>query len=881
MDLMKLRTPHCNRTATFVSAFGLALGLATSLPLRAQDSNPPPPQPSAPAAAIVTSDTAAPAAATGRQRGAAPRGEPSTQPSDADRAAAAQARAARTTARVAAAADANTADETVQMGVFEVKGRTDADGYLQNETTTGTRIAVNINNLPFTVNTITSEFMDDFMLLDPNGGDLSNMASSLSDIDSEGNYQLRGFQGTYLLRDGFYTLGQIDRISIDRIDIIKGPSAAMYGQTTPAGIVNFITKRPKAKREIKVMAAAGSNDFYRGEISINTPLDSKYRVLNLLALGAYQTRNFPSANPYGYQKRKTLFDSLVWKIGDMTQLTTTVSYTLTSGNDPMNATMFLPTVTTGTDIRMGSVATLNKEASLFSQRGNGAPKAREMTQVTTMLEHRFNQVFSARIAGYFYYRSARQLTNTVGLNYQVDSQGRPWINRGSSSGASNNGVKNPTIGVGGEYTSRLTEQGGALQSDLTARYKLFGGRVNATSLIMIDFNDNRRRRLQLQMSQNRFAQIEQETNGLYTGNTVYLDDPDYQYFTPSTSDYTSINRNDDTDYNDLGFFLRQQLYFFNDHLRFYAGIRFDNLHFNQTYGSQFTQAGDGNTTYATYSSNQNSNGFFGNKTTYTQIFNAHANSPCVGVNYQYTRNVALYANYSESFTPNAQNSQMGTKVLPNETGRGWDYGVKLNLIDQTLFCTFGGYYIVRNGVKVVGNATVGAAGDLTDYQTGGNQIAKGVEMDFNWTIGHGLTLLGNYGYVHTEVVKNPNDTSTGNHFVGRPSMGIPAETGMLALKYRFPAPLNGVSATARVTYTGRAYPYSISNAGNVTDITRSWSVPSVALLDLGLGYQFRYARLGHNIRASVRNIGNKIYIDKNGNYQGAGRILLFTYTVTY
>ena len=872
---MKLRTPHCNRTATFVSAFGLALGLAASLPLRAQDSNPPQPQPSALAAAIETTGTAA--ATTGRQRGAAPRGEPSTQPSADERAAAAQSRAARTTARVAAANAA--ADETVQMDVFEVKGRTDADGYLQNETTTGTRIATVINDLPFQVNTITSEFMDDFMLLDPNGGDISNMASSLSDIDSEGNYQLRGFQGTYLLRDGFYTLGQIDRISIDRIDIIKGPSAAMYGQTTPAGIVNFITKRPKAKREVKVMFAAGSGDFYRGEISINTPLGSSYRVLNLLTAGASQTRNFTgggNSNPYGYSKRKALFDSLVWKIGDMTQLTTTVSYTLTQGNDPMNSTMF-----TGTDIRVGSVDTLNKEATLFSQRGPAAPKAREQTQVTTMLEHRFNQVFSARVAGYFYYRSARQLTNTVGLNYHVDSQGNPWINRGSSSNSGNYLVNSdPAIAVGGEYTSRLTEQGGALQSDLTARYKLFGGRVSASSLIMIDFNDNRRRRLQMQMSQNRFAQIEQETNGLYTGNTVYLDDPDYQYFTPSWSDYTSINRNDDTNWVDLGFFLRQQFMFFNDRLRFYAGIRFDNMHFNMTYGDQFTQAGDGNTVFATYSTTQQANGFSGNKTKYTQIYNTHPNSPCVGVNYQYTRNVALYANYSQSFTPNVQSSQMGNKLLPNETGRGWDYGAKFNFLDQNLFFTLGGYYIIRDGVKVIGNLS-NSVSDLVDYQAGGTQLAKGVEMDFNWTIGHGLTLLGNYGYVHTEVIKNPNDTSGGAHFVGRPSMGIPAETGMLALKYRFPAPLNGASATARVTYTGRAYPYSVSNSGGVTDATRSWSVPSVTILDVGLGYQFKYARLGHSLRVSARNITDKVYIDKNGNYQGLGRVLLFTYTITY
>lgn len=55
----------------------------------------------------------------------------------------------------------------------------------------------------------------------------------------------------------------MDRISVDRIDrveIVRGASSALYGSDAMGGVINIITKKPE-KREVTVSAAAGTNEL--------------------------------------------------------------------------------------------------------------------------------------------------------------------------------------------------------------------------------------------------------------------------------------------------------------------------------------------------------------------------------------------------------------------------------------------------------------------------------------------------------------------------------------------------------------------------------------------------------------------------------------------
>ena len=55
---------------------------------------------------------------------------------------------------------------------------------------------------------------------------------------------------------------------LERIEILKGPSSVMYGQISPGGMVNRVTKRPSEDAMNEVEVQAGSNDHYQGQFDV-------------------------------------------------------------------------------------------------------------------------------------------------------------------------------------------------------------------------------------------------------------------------------------------------------------------------------------------------------------------------------------------------------------------------------------------------------------------------------------------------------------------------------------------------------------------------------------------------------------------------------------
>ena len=92
---------------------------------------------------------------------------------------------------------AEKADQTVLLSEFTVKESSDI-GYIASESVTGTRVATQIKDLPFSVSVITSEFMNDFDFFDL-ASDIAYTAN-LNGVDTQGNSNLRGYGATFTLR---------------------------------------------------------------------------------------------------------------------------------------------------------------------------------------------------------------------------------------------------------------------------------------------------------------------------------------------------------------------------------------------------------------------------------------------------------------------------------------------------------------------------------------------------------------------------------------------------------------------------------------------------------------------------------------------------------
>ncbi len=63
----------------------------------------------------------------------------------------------------------------------------------------------------------------------------------------------------------------ITAADVERVEVLKGPGSALYGANSFGGVINIITRRPKGQ-EVVLDSEGGSFDYYRGAISISSPL---------------------------------------------------------------------------------------------------------------------------------------------------------------------------------------------------------------------------------------------------------------------------------------------------------------------------------------------------------------------------------------------------------------------------------------------------------------------------------------------------------------------------------------------------------------------------------------------------------------------------------
>lgn len=103
--------------------------------------------------------------------------------------------------------------------------------------------------------------------------------------------------------------------SIERVEVLKGSAAILFGQVAPGGILNMVTKEPKFNFGGEVSMRLGSYDLYKPSFDIYGPVSSSiaYR-LN----GTYETAG--SFRDNVSSKKHYANPSLLFKLGKKTEL---------------------------------------------------------------------------------------------------------------------------------------------------------------------------------------------------------------------------------------------------------------------------------------------------------------------------------------------------------------------------------------------------------------------------------------------------------------------------------------------------------------------------------------------------------------------------------
>lgn len=169
------------------------------------------------------------------------------------------------------------APETVEMPTFTVSTSQDK-GYRATNSVSATRVDTPIKDLPFAITAFTEQFITDIGAREL--VDIANFAPGVTSGAKEftqGNnrYSIRGFDGDVTpQRNGFIGNRYVDAGNIQRVEVVKGPASLLYGQITPGGTVNYITKRPVEKSFTLLRLQAGTDNYLRADLDVNHAADN-------------------------------------------------------------------------------------------------------------------------------------------------------------------------------------------------------------------------------------------------------------------------------------------------------------------------------------------------------------------------------------------------------------------------------------------------------------------------------------------------------------------------------------------------------------------------------------------------------------------------------
>lgn len=765
----------------------------------------------------------------------------------------------------------STESETVKLSEFTVKAEPNR-GYAASETLTGSRVKTQIADLPYTVNVLTSEFFEDFGIFELSDNVIQ--VGGFTGLDVGGSFNLRGFSSSSQLRDGFFRLGRYGASNVDRVEIIKGSNAAIYGRTSPGGMLNMVSKQPKAKESQRFSVNYGNEGTQRGTVEATGPLArTAFGNTNYVFTAAHFQKEFNME--YARNRNQEYYLAVKNDFKDGSSLFLSAEYFLQMRHSPNSSAPLIidqkgTTVTTD-DIAVGYA----KNLARFNAHGPRSQLDRGNSGYNAVYDKKFTDVFSTRIASNYY------LARRWDYN-QNNSWGTININPPANAIT---GIVPPVTSSRGAVpnTTRIIEDGGGLQADLLAQYKTNRGKLEHKTLLTLDINDYYRFDPSLNYAGPANADLV-AWNAPGSGRVVTLDanlnpTAPLAYWTNRLDPTIGVKtRNQKRRITVIGGLLRQQTSYLDGRLLTFVGLRFDSVRFRDRDFFGFAPTSTAPIPYVT--------GALVDKT-------INLTKPNAGFNYKLTPNLRVYGSYSESYFV-SQNDTAANHYDPTfkpEVADGYDYGFKGSFFEDRLNFTVSGYYATRQNVSVVNlvETPLGSGNYVQITEREGDQLVRGYEIDLTYRVTDEISTGGSWGHVYSIYT----DFGAANPAaIGRRVNGVSPQNGSVYVKYQ---PKGGalkdfsfnISAShlARTSTeapnAGDTYATSATGVRTVTSSTRQWAlgIPSFTLWSIGARYKLpSTGNYDHTFALNINNLFDKEYLRVN-RLIGEKQAILFTYTL--
>jgi iron complex outermembrane receptor protein len=431
-----------------------------------------------------------------------------------------------------------------------------------------------------------------------------------------------------------------DIYTIEQVEVLKGPASVLFGQGSPGGLVNVVSKTPRVGAGSEFGLEYGN--FARTQLAadINGAIDSRDRWLYRL-IGVY--RDTDTQVDFISEDAVVLAPSLTWRPGDETNITLLANFQRT---DSDAGAQFLPIY--GTLLPAPNGEFIEAETYLGEPEFNRYDT--ETRSLTVLADHQISEVWSAEATARFtdgeadYHQAWPAFIG--GNRYAVNPDGSLY----------ENGSVPRTF-----YDSFATSEQKAI--DVRARADFLTGNVAHEVLIGTQYQDVTTE------NDNAYAYAlgyDFATGGpdAILGDRYWINvfDPVYGAVPPAAAMDQYFFDAPAANTTDLGFYISDQLSYEN--WRFTLGLRADEV---ETDNGSATQEDD-------------------------------AISSSAGVLYQFENGLAPYASYAESFEPVAGIDNITGEAFEPQEGRQYEAGLKYLHADSGSYVTLAWFDIEQSNL---------------------------------------------------------------------------------------------------------------------------------------------------------------------------------------
>lgn len=590
-------------------------------------------------------------------------------------------------------------EQVVKLNVFTVEA-TKGQGYGASNLASATRLNTPAENVPQSISVVNAN-----LLRDIGAYSFEQSIRYTTGVTTRQNAPnasiVRGFIVGNRYRNGFFMPRiETDTANIDRIEVIKGPSASIAGSSESGGLVNFITKRPQFATANSADFSVGSFGFMRGMVDTTGSIPGHDNMaFRLIAAGTHSE----TYRDNDHLDKLAVYPSFLWNITGRTQLLVEVE--LLQADTPAGfGAVYLAPIEAGAPfstvpppVGVTPRVQLNRWAPL-SLNTSGEPGMHwkhNVTAVFATLSHQFTDYLSVRQAAAWYQFVDDHYFASADNTLFFDSLGNINTKRTS--------------------TNRWEDDRGfRLQGDLALKKEFADNKFGFTFLAGYDVGD-----VTFDLRQ---------ANGVLT--SLNLIDPVYGQ--PPTTPLTAINDSSGKN-GSVGIFANTQISAFKDRVILTGGLRRD---------------------YNKATSNVN---HFTNVTT-TTAKTPTIQSPLIGLTVKPLPWLALYAVDSQAGAaqttipiypgiPLTDPLQKLVTIEPVTTNR--EFGAKMNFFNGNFGVNIAKFKIVQSDFVRPQTDLSAPGGSYRIIDQG--VTADGLEIEFSGDLTKRLMLIGGYAHMKTKV----------------------------------------------------------------------------------------------------------------------------------